>query len=256
MAVVLVLDDDPGSRVALRAVLEQEGHSVVEAMDEPAAIQVCTGHTVDLLVADVLLRSHDGPQTARRLRTLQPDMPILYMSGHSVETLLNRALLQPGEVDDSGVAFLQKPFLLTRFVETVDELIGRAWYRGRPRVILVVDDEPVVRELIRRVLVRRKFTVLDAGDGPQALDAAANFGDPIDLMITDVIMPGMSGVELAGHLSQQRPEVKVLYISGHTELWLPPAEGGRGAAFLAKPFTPTALLAKLEELLGGCARRT
>ena len=115
--------------------------------------------------------------------------------------------------------------------------------RGQPQTILVVEDETGIRELIRKILRRERYRVLEAGSAEEALAAAQ--GQTIDLLITDVMLPGIRGPELAHRIQQAAPHVKTLFISGHTgQERLPP-----GAQFLAKPFTLGALLEKVRETL-------
>jgi hypothetical protein len=109
--------------------------------------------------------------------------------------------------------------------------------------ILVVDDETGIRELIRRILLRERYRVLESGSAEQALNIAQ--GQSIDLLITDVMLPGIHGPELARRMQQTAPRLKTLFISGYTGEENVPA----GARFLAKPFTLGALLEKVRAAL-------
>lgn len=116
--------------------------------------------------------------------------------------------------------------------------------------ILVVEDEEGVRGMIRRVLGLCGYVVLEAGHGAEALEASEHFSGRIELLISDVVMPHMSGPDLASQLRQRRPGLRVLYISGYPEL---PTESqsalGRNESYLQKPFTPSALADKVREVL-------
>jgi len=114
---------------------------------------------------------------------------------------------------------------------------------GEPATILVVEDESGIRELIRKILQRERYRVLEAGSAEEALTVAQ--GQGIDLLITDVMLPGIRGPELARRMQQTAPRLKTLFISGYTgeERVLP------GARFLAKPFTLQVLLEKVREAL-------
>ena len=115
--------------------------------------------------------------------------------------------------------------------------------KGERETILVVDDESGIRELIRKILSRERYRVLEAGSAEDAQAAAR--GQHIDLLITDVMLPGINGPELARRMQQAAPRLKALFISGHTgSAVIPP-----GAAFLAKPFTLAALLEKVRQTL-------
>ncbi len=116
--------------------------------------------------------------------------------------------------------------------------------------ILFVEDEQSVRELVCEYLAARGYQVLDAPDGMQALEIAAAHKGKIQLLITDVVMPRVSGRELAARLTTARPDLKVLYISGYTDDSVfrhGVLEGGM--AFLQKPFNLKALGTKIREIL-------
>ncbi len=121
--------------------------------------------------------------------------------------------------------------------------------RGR-ETVLVVEDQANVRKLARVVLESYGYRVLDAAHGAEALQIAENHEGPIHLMLTDVVMPGMTGRELAVRMKTLRPGTKVLYMSGYTEDVIA-HEGAleSGIAFIAKPLTPEGLAAKVRETL-------
>jgi len=117
--------------------------------------------------------------------------------------------------------------------------------------ILVVEDEAMVRDLTLEVLKESGYSVISAERPDDALRICAQNQAPIDLLLTDVVMPGMSGLELAERLKPERPKMKVLYVSGYTA----DAVARRGmsdpkTAFLQKPFAPGALVRKVREVLG------
>jgi len=118
--------------------------------------------------------------------------------------------------------------------------------------ILFVEDEDSVRELVREYLSAAGYRVLEASDGEQALQISSAHSGTIHLLITDVVMPHLSGRELAAHLSPVRPDLKVLFISGYTDDSIFRSgvlEGGM--AFLQKPFNLKTLAQKAREVLDG-----
>lgn len=122
-------------------------------------------------------------------------------------------------------------------------------YRARETVLLV-EDEDAVRRLARLTLESHGFTVLEARSPGDALLLAEQHSDSIDLLVTDMIMPGMSGRELVERLLQSRPGLKVLYMSGYSDDVLDDRGAlGPGMAFLPKPYSPTTLAQKAFETL-------
>ena len=116
--------------------------------------------------------------------------------------------------------------------------------------ILLVDDEETVRRFSSRVLQKHGFDVLSAGTGTDAIAAVRDRGRPIHLLLTDVMMPGMNGCQLAEQLLAQLPSLRVLFMSGYAEDVLATNVGlVPGAAFLGKPFKPKALVTKVREVL-------
>jgi CheY-like chemotaxis protein len=119
------------------------------------------------------------------------------------------------------------------------------------QTVLIVEDEKGLRELAKRLLQRHGYTVLVAGDANEALRLFEE-NPSIDVLLTDVVMPGASGPELTRQLTEQRPALRVIYMSGYTEEAI--VQHGvikPGIAFLNKPFTSEALGQKIREVLEG-----
>ncbi len=121
---------------------------------------------------------------------------------------------------------------------------------GGCETVLLVEDEESVRELVRVTLVSRGYNVLEAENGECGLRIAEAFKEHIDILITDVVMPGIGGRELAKKLVSLRPGIRVLYLSGYTEdAVVTPGALGPSSAFLQKPFTLQNLAKKVREVL-------
>jgi CheY-like chemotaxis protein len=116
--------------------------------------------------------------------------------------------------------------------------------------ILLVEDEDVVRDLTRRVLERQGYTVLACADGDAAVELARRHEQPIDLLLTDVVMPGLRGHEVARLVSASRPEIKILYMSGYAEETLVGRDSIPENALIEKPFAVDALGRRVREALG------
>jgi two-component system cell cycle sensor histidine kinase/response regulator CckA len=113
--------------------------------------------------------------------------------------------------------------------------------------ILLAEDEPLVRTLIRNVLTAGGYTVLDAADGQEALELSRNYTGEIHMLVTDVRMPRMTGVELVKKLRSERPGIRVLVMSAEGSGLL--AQIGKSKDFIRKPFLMKALLDKVGEIL-------
>lgn len=125
--------------------------------------------------------------------------------------------------------------------------------RGQETVLLV-EDEGTIRRLAERSLIANGYAVLTAADGREALKVLEQYAKPVDLLVTDVVMPGMSGRELAQEIARRNMARRTLFVSGYTDDAI--ARHGilePGLAFLYKPFSPNVLLLKLREVLDGPA---
>ncbi len=143
--------------------------------------------------------------------------------------------------------------VLLPLAEGVADLAPRparaSWHELHGReTVLVVEDEPTVRNVIERLLTRHGYRVLMARHGGEALAMWAAVADQVDVLITDVIMPEMGGRELVERLRRLRPELRVLFVSGYDER-AAAAEAPPNALFVMKPFDSRELLAALREVL-------
>ncbi len=120
------------------------------------------------------------------------------------------------------------------------------------KTILLVEDEDMLRGLIRELLEIKGYTVLEASQGVEAMELFHKQVEPVDLILTDVVMPHMSGSELVERLRKEQPGLRVIFMSGYTgannaaihkSLEMP------GVAFLQKPFRLNALISQVESLL-------
>jgi CheY-like chemotaxis protein len=123
-----------------------------------------------------------------------------------------------------------------------------------PRTILLVEDDPVVRHVVRLLLELEGDIVLEAKDGDDALTVLGGYAGGLDLLLTDVMMPGLSGAEVCDRVRLERPGLPTLFISGfYPEAVFPDQRLPDDSAFLAKPFMPEELIDAVDDLL---ARRS
>lgn len=120
-----------------------------------------------------------------------------------------------------------------------------------PKTILLIDDEDAVRSIVVRILRRARYTVLEADGGHSALALAASYPGRIDLVISDLYMPGLHGPAVAEKLAESRPGLKVLFISGYADNDVVGRSGvPAGSNFLQKPFSTEALAAAVSAAMG------
>jgi PAS domain S-box-containing protein len=135
--------------------------------------------------------------------------------------------------------------------EGTTHVVDAGALRGGTEVVLVAEDEPAVRSLAARALRAVGYEVVEAEDGLAGVERAREMGARLQLLVTDIVMPGMRGDELADEVRLVCPGVKTLFMSGHTDGSAIASGVGSGSAFLAKPFTPEALARLVRDLLDG-----
>jgi two-component system, cell cycle sensor histidine kinase and response regulator CckA len=122
---------------------------------------------------------------------------------------------------------------------------------GGSETVLLVEDEEIVRKLVSAMLRTSGYVVHEAPDGHSAVEFAEAHEGPIHALVTDVVMPKMSGVELAQRIAQIRPDIRVLHMSGYAQIVLErQGIAGSDIAYIQKPFTPADLAAKMRDVLG------
>ena len=147
----------------------------------------------------------------------------------------------------SGATFtIRLPFVAPEKAEGADEPEERS--RGGTETVLLVEDQESVRRLVKRMLEKAGYAVRTTGDGATALEVCRSSPDHVDLLLTDVIMPGMTGWQLAGQVLALHPEARVIYMTGYTD-GSPANDPAEGAAVIQKPFKQADLLALVRQTL-------
>jgi CheY-like chemotaxis protein len=134
-------------------------------------------------------------------------------------------------------------------IETPVDTQPAGEFSAGSQTILLAEDDGAVRRLARDVLARHGYNVIEARDGDEAIAFAHQERGAIDLLVTDVVMPGLSGRDLAVLLQAERPDMRVLYTSGYTENIIMATSPDGGLTLLPKPFLPGDLLQKVGETL-------
>jgi CheY-like chemotaxis protein len=235
---ILLLDDDPGVRGFAQDVLTAAGYVVLAASDGPEAIRLAAVHAeeIDLFLTDMMLQGMQGNVVAEKVRRLLPQARILYMSGYTENA-------PPDEAD-----FLDKPFKPAQLTAKVRQMLDTVVPDLPAKRVLVVDDESSIRSLLKQILEDAGFEVLVAANGREAQTQFQ--AGPVDLVITDLMMPEMDGIQFIGAMRKQWPDVKLVATTGETGHSLLRAAQLLGAhATLPKPLDAASILSCVRELV-------
>jgi CheY-like chemotaxis protein len=228
--ILLVEDQDQLRKMAVR-VLRSYGYRVLEAANPgQALLHSERAGPIHLLLTDVVMPGMTGPELAGRIKPLWPAMEIVFMSGYS-------ELAITGRLELTG-SYLPKPFSPEALATKVRSVLGSPRSAG---TIMIVDDEPGIRHLLRKLLTGVGYRVLEAGNGREALQQVET--SEVDLVIMDLAMPELEGIETIQALRRVLPQLKIIAISGQfAGPMLRVAEHLGAQASLAKPIQPDELL--------------
>ncbi|NYJ09542.1 signal transduction histidine kinase/DNA-binding response OmpR family regulator [Rhizobium leguminosarum] len=257
---VLVVEDDDGVRETSVALLADLGYHVLKARDAQSAFTILeSGVHADLLFTDVVM---PGPmrstELARKAKALYPEIAVLFTSGYTENSIVHGGRL------DAGVELLSKPYTREALARKVRHVLGNAAQQrlsadrmaslqasgattrlsGQPLQILVVEDEPLILMATVDMLTETGHLVREAGSGEQALVILEN--EPVDILLTDIGLPGMSGSDLAQNVRKRWPHIQIVFASGATNGST--QAGIEDALHLSKPFTAEALAKVLSQL--------
>ncbi len=232
--VVLVVEDDDLVRTSTVSMLRELGYTCIHASDGAAALdKLRSGAKIDLLFTDVVM---PGPvkcrDLAREAQALHPGLPVLFTSGYSENAIVHQGRL------DEGVQLLSKPFSREDLARKIRSLLQKA-----PRVVLVVEDDALVRMAAVDMVESLGLSAAQAGDAEEALEIL-KASERIDVLFTDIGLPGMRGPELAAKAVALRPGLKVVFASGYGET--EQAQGVVGARHLDKPYQQSHLAEVLD----------
>jgi PAS domain S-box-containing protein len=206
---VLLVEDQDDVRKLLRLALESQGYEVHEASNGTAALAIAAlAAPIDIVVTDVIMPIMSGRELVERLRMSSPELKALFVTGYTDEAVM------PHASSDGRHGFLQKPFAPLALSAKIREMLDDV----KPSLhILFVDDEQPLVLLAARTLEEHGHRVSGCASGVDAI--AAFMRDPLDfdLVVTDLNMKGMSGLQLTKQLRAFRPELPVLLASGYVD---------------------------------------
>jgi len=237
---ILVVEDDPAIRLLVEEILAGAGYKVLIAGNGPRAIELADEYegVIHLLLTDVVLPNMGGKEIAGRVGLVRPETKVLFMSGYAGNVADERGNL------GLDVEFLQKPFTPEALCEKIGGLLSTS---SAIRRILVVDDDPSLRNLLAQTLDGAGFQAFTAEDGR---DARLQIEEHrIDLVITDLAMPGEEGMELIRALKKEQPAVKIVAMSGAFGTDVLRVARALGADIsLVKPLSKETLLQSIDQL--------
>ncbi len=237
--------------------LRLQTRNVVVAQDDPEPVGLAPGRYVRITVED----TGTGMDEATRLRAFEPFFTTKAQgTGLGLSSVYGIVTQSGGTVDiesapGQGTTFaVYLPAAAGAGRRRVGAIEAETSPNGGSETVLLVEDEDVVRAIALRVLADNGYHVLEARSGEEALRVAGGHGGRIDLLVTDVVMSGMNGRELADQLLELRPDTRVLYMSGYTEDVVIQRGVSGERVFLGKPFTTGELTTTVRQVLDAPAK--
>ena len=252
---VLVVEDDEEVRSTVVDLLAELGYRVLKARDAQSALAIVeSGAAIDLLFTDVVMPGPvRSPELARQTRIRLPDVAVLFTSGYT-----DNAIVHGGRLDQ-GIELLSKPYTREALARKVRHVLRQqrqrsvshsSATRASPRssanhparrlTVLFVEDDALIRMVTTDMLEGLGHAVFEAGDAAQALDRLKD--TPVDVLMTDIGLPGMSGDTLAAEARRLKPDLSVIFASGADDV--PPGALGaddEAVMLLRKPYDAESL---------------
>jgi signal transduction histidine kinase/response regulator RpfG family c-di-GMP phosphodiesterase len=253
---ILVVEDDPAVQATTVDILSALGYRVLKANDGQSALTVLqSGIGIDMLFTDVVMPGPvRSPELARQAKQLLPRIEVLYTSGYTQNAIVHGGRLDP------GVELISKPYRREDLARKIRMMFSKKKQQAvlaeappasdvpaitvaQEARILVVEDNDDSREVTCELLMMLGYQVSSVSSAEAALELEFAEGGVPDVLLTDVNLPGMSGVQLARQMVARHPQLRVIFASGVGQLDI--AETGVDAEFLPKPYD----LIQIKELL-------
>ena len=251
---ILVAEDDDEVRATVVETLTDLGYKVLKAPNaESALVVVEAGMPIDLLFTDVVMPgSMKSTELARRAKERQPDIAVLYTSGYTENSIVHGGRLDP------GVELLSKPYTREALARKVRHVLANRSQRTHAAIrpapatpeidgqsqslkVLLVEDDALIRMNTAEMLRELGHVVMEAGNGKEAFDIASS--EKIDLLVTDIGLPDISGRDLAVEMKQKKNGLRVILASGHAAESVDVPDG---VSMISKPYGLTDLAKAIE----------
>ncbi len=251
---LLLVDDEEEFLVATSQALGRRGFEVTVAPNGVTALDLVKKKTFDVIVLDVKMPDISGPDVFDQIRNSLPEIPVILLTGHP-------SVADAFTTSKRGIAaYISKPVdmdeLANRARKVIAETKGKAAdgeannNAGEgigPLTVMIVDDETDLLESLQRVFIRRKINTLIADSGPKALEMLKE--ELVDVMVLDVKMPGMDGLEVLRRVKEKHPYLQVIMLSGHPSVEAALEGVKLGASeYLKKPADIDELIATITRL--------
>ena len=237
---IMVVDDDDGSRFILAEILEYEGFDVTTAIDGFQGVEMAGRTHFDFIFMDYRMPGIDGMEASRRIKLVSPDTIVIMATGYAGE-LVELAL------DEGSYAVLYKPFDFVQLTDLIRTTL-------KSTCVLVVDDEPETRKMVRAVLERSGFQVFEAEDGKQAVTTAGK--KHYDVILMDAAMTGMGGFDACEKIIEGDPDAKVIFLTPYSAVgWVKQALSTEVFSLLKKPIVAEDVRSLLNSVVKSDATR-
>jgi signal transduction histidine kinase/CheY-like chemotaxis protein len=261
---ILVVEDDEAVRDITVSLLSELGYKVLKARDADSGLAIIeSGVSIDLLFTDVVMPGRlKSSELARKAKERRPDIEVLFTSGYTENSIVHGGRLDP------GVNLLSKPYARETLARKIRMLLDKAKERapqmettlisgtgetgGPPPSIrvLLCEDEALIRISTADYLQDFGMTVVEAGNAREALDAVD--GAAIDILVTDVHLPDMNGLDLLHRMRETHPTLPVIFATG--DMHVPGSEGLHKASLITKPYDYDQLAKRIRDLVGEIRR--
>ena len=233
---ILLVDDEEGLRLTLAANLELEGLQVTEAENGRHALELAREQKFDLVLSDMRMPEMNGLELIRHLKTIQPETPVVLMTGFEREEIIRDA------VGEGVFTVLTKPCDVTAVVETLQRAMRRA-------SVLVIDDTPEEAQSTVEALTAAGIRARACFDATTAMEAVLD--GTVDVCVVDLVMPVVSGADFVQHVRELSPTVAVIAVSGYAVPQMLQKVAADGAfACMQKPFDARELVQVIAQARG------
>jgi len=234
---ILVVDDNHDLADGLAMVLEDENHQVTIAYNGTDGINEFNKRHFDMVFLDVKLPDMSGVEVSHKMHMKDANARVVMMTGYRVEQLLADV------AKNADVEVLRKPFEIKRVLDILSQI-------KKESIVLIADDDPDFAESLSAYLDEHGIKTMIANDGQKAVDSVLS--NPIDVLVLDLCMPVMRGLEVYLELKQQNSAVKTIIVTGHAKTEADSIDVLRSMSVtgcMFKPFNPDDMLQAIEQII-------